>query len=143
MHRESQEKNAKLRINMDQTDIPVTIMVVDDNDINRKILAIRLINEGYNVITAYGGMEAIRQVRLSKITIVLMDIQMPELDGFETTIILRKEISPYHQPVIIAYTSESFIEEKAFSVGMDDVVYKTDGSIFLINKINDWLSRIS
>ena len=68
---------------------------------------------------------------------------MPELDGFETTIILRKEIPPYHQPVIIAYTSESSIEEKAFSVGMDDVVYKTGDINFLIHKIKDWLSYIS
>jgi CheY-like chemotaxis protein len=143
MHRESQEKNAKLPMNSYQNETSATIMIVDDNYLNRKILAIRLINEGYNVITAYAGMEAIRQAKLSKITIVLMDIQMPELDGFETTIILRKEISPYHQPVIIAYTSEASIEEKAFSVGMNDVVYKTDDSNFLMHKIKDWLSCIS
>ena len=108
---------------------------------SRKLLTIQLLDAGYNVITASSGMQAIRLAMITKISIIIMETEMAEFDGFDTTIILRRKIASETQPIIIAYTNELSIKEKALKVGMNDVVCKTMDSNLLLQKIKDWLPK--
>ena len=78
---------------------------------------------------------------ITKISIIIMETEMAEFDGFDTTIILRRKIASETQPIIIAYTNELSIKEKALKVGMNDVVCKTMDSNLLLQKIKDWLPK--
>jgi two-component system sensor histidine kinase/response regulator len=120
---------------------PFTIMIVDECPVSRKLLTIQLLDAGYNVITASSGMQAIRLAMITKISIIIMETEMAEFDGFDTTIILRRKIASETQPIIIAYTNELSIKEKALKVGMNDVVCKTMDSNLLLQKIKDWLPK--
>ena len=60
-----------------------SILVVDDEEPNRDILSRRLIKEGYSVTVADGGKTALDMLRMERYDLVLLDIMMPEIDGYE------------------------------------------------------------
>ena len=67
----------------------VTVMIVDDNKVNRIALSRILEKHGLKVITATSGFQAIEMIKNLNVNLILMDIQMPEMDGYETTKIIR------------------------------------------------------
>ncbi|MEM7159585.1 MAG: response regulator [Myxococcota bacterium] len=78
-----------------------TILVVDDNRANRELLERRLARDGYAAITADNGVEALRVVRSQRIDVVLLDIMMPVMDGYETLERLKSDPELRHLPVIM------------------------------------------
>ena len=107
------------------------ILVVDDIPSNTKILEIKLTNKYYQVITACCGKEAIKIAKEKQPDIILMDVMMPEMDGFEASRILKKEYSTMHIPVIIV-TALTDTENKieGLESGADE---------FLIKPVKDFL----
>lgn len=105
---------------------PMNILVVEDNIINQKLIVRILKIMGEDVDVANNGLEALSAVRKKKYDIVLMDIQMPEMDGYEATIRIRNDIPIAKQPVIIAMTAHALQgdRQKCFEVGMDDYMSK-------------------
>jgi len=101
------------------------VLVVDDDRIIRKILEISLDKEGYEVITAVDGNEALQQVRIHHPDIVVTDKMMPVMDGFELTRRLRRDPEFVHLPILVL-TSQSELEDKlgAFEAGADDYLPK-------------------
>ncbi|MEJ6979114.1 response regulator [Pedobacter sp. P351] len=103
---------------------PLEILITEDNLINQKLI-LKILNKlGYNPDLANHGKEALKKLDERNYDVILMDMQMPELDGLETTQIIR---SKYHnQPVIIALTANALPEdkEKCFNAGMDDYLPK-------------------
>ncbi len=100
------------------------ILLVEDDKINR-LLAVRILQKmGYQPDTATNGQEAIEILKKHAYNLVLMDIQMPVLDGLEATQIIRKELP--HQPTIIAMTANAMLEDKRLceAAGMDDFLAK-------------------
>ncbi len=77
------------------------ILVVDDIAHNVKLLEIKLKSEYYDVLCAYNGREAIEIAKKEQPDIILLDIMMPVMDGFETCKILKKDYNTTHIPVII------------------------------------------
>lgn len=61
-----------------------TILIVDDLDANVKLLEAKLLSEYYTVLTATNGLQALKTLEQNKVDIVLLDVMMPEMDGFET-----------------------------------------------------------
>jgi len=104
------------------------VLVVDDNKINR-IVAQRLLESlGYSCDMANNGRVAVEQLELTVYKVVLMDVQMPELDGFEATRLIRSTESKVlnHEIPIIALTAYVGDDDKAkcTAAGMNDYVSK-------------------
>lgn len=135
-------KELELNINKEKASKNQNVLVVEDNTIN-KIVMKKMLNEiGYNnVKTAANGVEALKLMENNKFDIILMDIQMPELDGIETTQIIREneKRSGEHIPIIAitAYALKGD-KEKYLSKGMDDYISKPVN----INDLNEKLNKI-
>ena len=103
------------------------VLVVEDNPVNQFVAREMLENWNAFVVIASGGVEAIEILRDRRFDVVLMDIQMPEMDGFETTQRIRNElgISSAQLPVI-ALTASAMREkrDRAYKAGMNDFVMK-------------------
>ncbi|GJQ58496.1 MAG: hypothetical protein SCALA701_12970 [Candidatus Scalindua sp.] len=105
------------------------ILLVEDNIINQKV-AMRLLDKklGYNADVANNGKEALGKLETSDYDLILMDCQMPEMDGYETTRIIRDEASAVrnHKVPIIAMTANTMSgdRETCLETGMNDYVAK-------------------
>ncbi|HYH39637.1 MAG TPA: response regulator, partial [Azospirillum sp.] len=77
------------------------VLVVDDVLPNVKLLAAKLTREYFDVITAYNGPEALEQVRKEAPDIVLLDVMMPGMDGFEVCEKIRSDPATMHIPVVM------------------------------------------
>ena len=103
------------------------VLVVDDNYINRLLVIHLLQSRGFDVIEAAGGYEALDKLREEDVDAVLMDISMPDLDGFETTKLIRRSEHAFIRDVpVIAMTAHGFQEQvnNAREAGMNDYVVK-------------------
>jgi CheY-like chemotaxis protein/HPt (histidine-containing phosphotransfer) domain-containing protein len=106
---------------------PLRILVADDNHINQKVAVSLLENLGHRADVVANGHEAIKAYRLVPYDMILMDVQMPEMDGLETSRKIRalEKTKNRHTP-IIAMTAHARKEdqEKCLAAGMDDYVSK-------------------
>jgi PAS domain S-box-containing protein len=102
------------------------ILVVEDNIMNQEIVQNVIKRKGYRCLVAYNGKEALDMLRKYQVDLILMDIQMPELNGFDTTKIIRKEFQKDKYLPIIAVTAYAMIEdeEKCKEAGMDNYISK-------------------
>lgn len=118
------------------------ILVVEDNRINQLVVAKMLRKLGMEVVTADNGAEAMEAFDNSYFDLVLMDIQMPVMDGYRATAEIRKSTDPRKRDVpIIALTASAFLteKEKAKLFGMNDHVGKPFGPDDLLEKIQNCL----
>ena len=114
------------------------VLVVEDNKINQVVVAKILTRNGMEVHTADNGFEAIELVETNNFDLILMDIQMPEMDGYRATAEIRNNPSSLKQNIpIIALTSSAFLteKEKAVLFGMNDYVGKPFSPDELLEKI--------
>jgi CheY-like chemotaxis protein len=103
---------------------PISILLAEDNLINQK-LAIKILEKiGYKADIAFNGLEVVEMVNKKQYDLILMDMQMPEMDGLEATRIIRKTIT--RQPKIIAMTANIMERdrEECFKAGMDAFLSK-------------------
>lgn len=112
---------------------PLTIMVAEDNFINQRLIRTMLEKMGHSVRLAKNGLEAVRLYEAETVDVILMDMQMPEMDGEEATRAIRAMASPKSMVPIIALTADVMTEHRAryVAAGVDDVVAKPidwDGS---------------
>ncbi len=106
-------------------DVSGSILVVDDNEANRDMLARRLTKRGYDTTTAEGGREAIRLIEEHEFDLVLLDVMMPEVNGLEVLDHVRKSHSVADLPIIMATAknaSDDIVE--ALHAGANDYVTK-------------------
>ncbi|MBQ7503387.1 protein kinase [bacterium] len=99
------------------------ILAVDDEDLNRRLLVRRLSRDGYTVLTASGGQEAIDIVDTEHVDMVLLDVMMPVMDGFETLKVLRTN-APDLPVVMTTALGDSGSIVKALNSGASDYVTK-------------------
>ncbi|PTB95659.1 histidine kinase, partial [Marivirga lumbricoides] len=118
---------------------PPFILIVDDNTINRQVASQILMKSGITTDLAAGGQEAIDKVKTNDYDLILMDIQMPHMDGVTATRHIKS--LEKHSPPIIAMTAYSMKEDKDkfISMGMDDYLAKPIVSDILISKIVNYL----
>jgi len=105
----------------------IKILLAEDNKANQKLAMLLLTKLGYQVQLAMNGQEAVAAVRQGSYDLILMDCQMPEMDGFEATVQIRQlETSTGKHIPIIAMTANAMQgdREKCLAVGMDDYISK-------------------
>src|SRR5437899_394079 len=103
----------------------ITLLVVDDDEMNRDMLSRRLERQGYNIVIASNGHEALEKVRQQPLDLVLLDVMMPEMDGLEVLTILRETYSVIDLPVIIVTArDQSGDVVAALQLGANDYVTK-------------------
>ena len=105
----------------------VNVLLVEDSEINQLVTSSFLEKNGIGVEIANHGREALSMIAAKKYQLVLMDLQMPEMDGFESTRQIRSMSDPYFKTVpIFAFTSSSMVDtmEKVKQSGMTDFVNK-------------------
>src|SRR5688572_21793529 len=81
--------------------MPKKILVVDDERNMVRLLQVNLEREGYEVVTAFDGMEGLQKARTENPDLVLLDITMPRMDGFEVLNVLRTNTDTSDMPVVI------------------------------------------
>jgi diguanylate cyclase (GGDEF)-like protein/PAS domain S-box-containing protein len=121
---------------------PATVLVVDDDEMARDMLARRLERQGFRTLTASGGQEAINRVTESPIDLVLLDIEMPGLNGFEVLRVLRRQYSQAILPVIMAtanHDTETVVA--ALAAGANDYVTKPLDFPVALARITAQISR--
>jgi CheY-like chemotaxis protein len=104
-----------------------SILVVDDQRVNQRVAQIILEKAGHKVRVADGGREALALLRQQSFDMLLLDVQMPDMDGFETTAAIRKmEAGTGRRTTVIAMTAHAMSgdRERCLDAGMDDYVSK-------------------
>ena len=117
----------------------LNVLLVDDNAINRKVAMFTLQKLGHRVESAVDGKEAVEKYTQGDFDVILMDVQMPVMDGYEATAAIRslQEDPDRPQSRIVAMTAnaEKGEMEKCIELGMDDFISKPFKSEDLIKKL--------
>ena len=118
-----------------------TVLVVDDTDDVRELMAVQLRLSGYDVIEAKDGREAVELARRSCPALILMDIQMPVMDGFEATRAIRA-VKELCRVVIVAFSARTSgnNRQRALEAGCNGYVSKNDGIHQLPGIVRSYLS---
>ncbi len=116
---------------------PLTILVAEDNPINETLATRTLSKLGYAADIAPNGLDVLERLASKSYDLIFMDVQMPALDGLQTTRAIRQDFPK--QPVIIAMTANAMIEDKenCLQAGMDDYISKP----FKLETIREVLSK--
>jgi CheY-like chemotaxis protein len=116
--------------------------VAEDNEINQKLIVKTLSKLGYEVGLAQNGKEVLEMPDLPLYDLILMDVQMPEMDGLEATRMIRLCLEK--QPVIIAMTANALDGDQDICIqaGMDDYISKPVVLPELIGQLEKWSRAI-
>lgn len=116
----------------------VNILIVDDRRENIIALEAILGDMGYNIVTARSGYEVLRAVLEQEFAVILLDVRMPELDGFETATLLRQREQTLHTPIIFLTAGDNSYEKvfRGYSVGAVDYMSKPFDPVILRAKVS-------
>ncbi len=117
---------------------PLRILMAEDNRVNQKVIHGMLARCGYRADTAGNGLEVLDALRRQRYDVVLMDVQMPEMDGEEATSCIRQELPETAQPYIVAMTANAFEDQRQqyMTIGMDDYISKPVDPIKLMDALD-------
>ena len=115
------------------------ILVVDDEKEIVNAIEIYLNKEGYNIIKAYNGNQALKEIEKQEVHLVILDIMMPDLDGIQTAKKIREK---YTMPIImLSAKSEDYDKVLGLNTGADDYITKPFNPIELIARVNSGIRR--
>lgn len=116
-----------------------TVLVCDDDDAILESLRIYLDNEGYKVLTASNGIEALQKIQDNTIHCIVLDIMMPQLDGLKTTLKIREK---FNFPIILlSAKSEDTDKITGLGFGADDYVTKPFNPLELVARVKSQIRR--
>jgi signal transduction histidine kinase/DNA-binding response OmpR family regulator len=122
----------------------IRILLAEDNATNQKVALHMLDKLGYKAHAVNDGKQVLESLEHSQYDLILMDVQMPEMDGYETTHRIRKSRGDYNRISIIAMTANAMKgdDEKCFNAGMNDYIAKPIDPRILQEKLDYWVARI-
>lgn len=116
-----------------------SILVVDDEKDIREVIEIYLANEGFEVITACDGLEALEKLENTNIDLIILDIMMPKLDGIRTCLKIREEKK---MPIImLSAKGEDSDKILGLNIGADDYVVKPFNPLELVARVKSQIRR--
>ena len=120
----------------------IQVLMVEDNEINQDVLNEMLHTVGMIVTIANNGIEAINYLKYNDFDIVLMDIRMPDMDGYETTSEIRK-IKSFKELPIIAVTASAMVDdiERCILASMNDYISKPINKVLLFQTMAKWINK--
>lgn len=126
----------------DEPEKPARVLVVDDVELNRSMLSRRLERRGYEVELAEGGAEALAMIDENPYDIVLLDIMMPEVSGYDVLEKVRQDKTPLELPIIMATAKDQGEDVvSAFKLGANDYITKPIDFPVALARIETQLSR--
>jgi adenylate cyclase len=118
------------------------LLIVDDNDGNRDVLARRLLREGYEIMLAEGGGQALKMLDRYPFDAVLLDIMMPEIDGYAVLAELKKKPVLRHLPVVMISALDDLESVvRCIQMGADDYLFKPFNAVLLRARIAALVDR--
>jgi CheY-like chemotaxis protein len=126
--------------------MPLPILVVEDNNINREVAILQLRSLGFESETAADGKEALESVKKRQFALILMDVMMPSMDGWEASRCIREYESSIgrHTPIIaVSAWSAADNEQRCLSAGMDDYLGKPYDRASLKQVVDRWVKAES
>ena len=120
----------------------IKILLVDDEPDILEIVGYNLSSEGYQVITAENGIEAVKKAKKELPQLIILDVMMPEMDGIEACEIIRKD--PNLKDVVITFLTargEDYSQVAGFDAGADDYITKPIKPKVLVSKVKALLRR--
>lgn len=122
---------------------PLTILIAEDNEVNQKLASRALQKLGYETAIVGNGILAIEEVSNKAYDVILMDIQMPEMDGYHATKFIRQNFD--RQPIIIAMTANALSGDKELCIqaGMNDYISKPFVLDRLVAVLEKWANIIN
>ena len=119
------------------------VLIVDDNEVNLSVAAGLMKPLQMNIETAFGGKEAIEKISKKHYDLIFMDHMMPDIDGVETTHIIRRFHEEYNDVPIIALTANAVEEMRSMFLceGMNDFLAKPIELPVLLSKLRQWLPK--
>ncbi len=116
------------------------ILVVDDNPVNVKLLSARLTHDYYVIITASNGVEAVEKAKSEQPDLILLDVMMPEMDGFEACRRIKTSLETKHIPIImVTALSDTKDRISGLEAGADDFLTKPINEIALMARVRSLL----
>lgn len=116
-----------------------TILIVDDEKEIVKLLEIYLTNEGYRLLTASNGLEALDHLRVDTVDLIILDVMMPSMDGIAACMAIRET---NNTPIIMLSAKSQDIDKIAgLSIGADDYVTKPFNPLELVARVKSQLRR--
>jgi DNA-binding response OmpR family regulator len=121
---------------------PATVLVVDDDPVILKLLEVNFEMEGFEVIRASDGAEGLERAREMRPDIVILDVMMPRMTGYEVAKALREDAGTAHIPIIfVTARAQSSDVERGMELGVADYVTKPFDPLDLIARVNTLLAR--
>ncbi|MFC4598106.1 response regulator transcription factor [Cohnella hongkongensis] len=118
---------------------PITILIADDEAEIADLLELHLAKEGYRCIKVSDGLAAVQAIRTQSVDLAILDVMMPNLDGYEATQLIRKS---YHLPIIFLSAKATDLDKITGLVrGADDYVTKPFNPMELVARVNAQMRR--
>ena len=113
----------------------LTILIVDDSLWSRELVTSMVSDSGHNTLTATGHTEALSHLSNSKVDLILMDIEMPEVNGFELTVMVREQLANWIPIIFLSANDSEDYLAKGIDAGGDDYLTKPVKKVILDAKI--------
>ena len=141
---ESPVEEAAIEVEPEVADDRTRILLVDDSATARKLIAGKLENSGYHVLSAENGREAIQIARSSSPSLALVDISMPMMDGYAVCRALRDEPATQNVPVVLISGKDGYFEEdRGTAAGASGFITKPFGPETLMKTIQSYLAGVA
>ena len=141
--RSQQQKSLAVMTKKLGEELPLEILIAEDNLINQKLAQNIFEGLGYKPSMASNGLQVIEHLKKKSFDLIFMDVQMPEMDGMETTRFIIHKLKPSVKPIIIAMTAFALEgdKEKCLEAGMDDYISKPFLMEEIVERIKKWGGR--